>query len=177
MPVCSRLACYRLLPRGQHTVEDFARGVLGSALDKTTLAGLVQGFRETDVLGRLGGRHETLRAFYLTLITALGTLLGLTSATGPLGDVRNPVQAAIGAAGVLLALIWSVHMKSFGTYFAVKKEVLAELEAGWSLRPFVKEIAKLKTKKRWYRVTYVDQLVAAIFLAFFFYVVVTRWPT
>lgn len=118
-----------------------------------------------DDLGRLGGRHETLRAFYLTLVSALATILGLTSSTGPFSDVRDDFQFAVGVAGLLLALVWSVHMRSFSVYFQAKRQVLSELEQGWTIAPFTKETDK--TKRRFYRVTYADQMIAVVFLIFF----------
>ena len=127
-----------------------------------------------DDLGRLGGRHETVRAYYLTAVTALATLVGLTSPTGALADTRDKVQLAIGVGGALLALTWSAHMRSFGVYFKAKREVLAELEEGWSLKPFASEVSKT-SKQRYYRVSYVDHLVAAAFFVIFAGVVITRW--
>ena len=127
-----------------------------------------------DDLGRLGGRHETLRAFYLTLVSALATLLGLTSSTGPLSGVRDDVQLSVAAVGLLIAVLWSAHMRSFGIYFRAKRTVLSELEDGWSIAPFTKETAQ--TPKRFYRVTYVDQLIAIAFMIFFVSLALVRFP-
>jgi hypothetical protein len=126
-----------------------------------------------DDLGRLGGRHETLRAFYLTLVSALATILGLTSSTGPFNDVRDDFQFAVGATGLLLALVWSAHMRSFSVYFQAKREVLSELEAGWTIAPFSKETDR--TSGGIYRVTYADQLIAVSFMIFFGSLVVMRF--
>jgi hypothetical protein len=128
-----------------------------------------------DDLGRLGGRHETLRAFYLSIVSALVTILGLTGSTGPFADAQKETQLAVAAVGFLLALLWSAHMRSFSVYFDAKRTVLGELEEGWSLTPFSKEVAKTSAK-RFYRVTYVDQFVAVAFMLLFGSIVVTRFP-
>lgn len=123
-------------------------------------------------LGRLGGRHETLRTFYLTLVSALATILGLTSSTGPFSDVRDDFQFIVGVAGFLLALVWSTHMRSFSIYFQAKRAVLAELEKDWRIAPFSRETPK--TSGRFYRVTVGDQLIAVGFMLFFASLAVLR---
>lgn len=119
-----------------------------------------------DDLGRLGGRHEVLRAFYLSIVTALTAIIGLTGPTGPLSGRSAQIQLGVGAVGLLVALLWSAHMASFGSYFKAKKLTLVDLEQGWTITPFTREAENLPGKSR-LRVTYVDQVVAVAFMLLF----------
>lgn len=121
-----------------------------------------------DDLGRLGGRHETARQFYLSLISALFVFLSLTGATGPLVSLRGAAPILIGIVGVILSLLWARHMRSFGILFEAKLQQLRGLEKSIALaaQPFTNDEEYLKTHK-YIHVTSLDTFVAYTFAALF----------
>jgi hypothetical protein len=125
-----------------------------------------------DDLGRLGGRHETIRAFYLSVISALFTFLGLASPTGVLLDERIASKLSVAVVGILVCVSWLLHMKSFGQLFKAKIGVLEDLEATLLLQPFTTENRRLANVNRT-RITDVDQKLAAA--AGVLFVVIFAW--
>ena len=121
-----------------------------------------------DDLGRMGGRHEVARAFYLSVISALFVFLSLSGTTGPLVAVSAGVQIVVCLVGILISLVWFLHMCSFGTLFRAKKHMLvqAETEAKFPIKPFTEEAVFLQSNKR-LRLTVIDRLVSVAFAVLF----------
>ena len=119
-------------------------------------------------LGRIGGRHETARAFYITLLTTLFTFLALAGKDGFLQDLRAGVQALVGLVGIAVCAAWSLHMRAFGDIYRQKFKALRAIEASLPIKPFSQEdVASLKV-----HITAVDQVLAvvvgALFIALWF---------
>lgn len=122
-------------------------------------------------LGRIGGRHETLRQFYLSVISALFVFLALAGGTDALlGKVRGSVLIVVGLVGAMVCVSWLLHMWSFARLFKIKKKTLGELESAFqfSVTPFSRELQlDVDPKFRRPRLTSVDRLMASIFIVLF----------
>jgi len=109
-------------------------------------------------LGRIGSRHETVRAFYITLLTTLFTFLALAGKDGLLQDLRAAVQALVGLVGVAVCVAWALHMRAFHDIYQQKFKALRSIEANLPIRPFSQEnAAALKV-----HITAVDQVLAVV---------------
>lgn len=134
-------------------------------------------------LNQIGTRHETLRQFYLTLMSALMALFA-TSGEDALFRTTSGGRAAINAAGLVVAVAWALHMRRFSVIFVVKKIVLRNCEKELKLpfKFFEQEFEEFKSIKnsaragtRWIRfarLTVIDQMVALIFIIFFAFMLV-----
>jgi len=125
-------------------------------------------------LGRLGSRHESVRQFYMTVITALFALLALAGPGGLLESVRGLVLVVVGGVGVSLCYLWHAHMKSFREIFRAKRETLQEIENDdkFHVRPFTTEDSKLG--KQHTHLTDIDQKIAIAFGVLFVALVVFK---
>ena len=114
-----------------------------------------------DDLGRLGGRHETARQFYLSVISALFVFLSLTGSTGPLVSFRGAARILVGIVGMLLCFLWAAHMHSFGLLFEAKLAQLRSLETELRLpaKPFTNDAEALKAA-HYVHITSLDMGVA-----------------
>ena len=90
-------------------------------------------------LGRIGGRHETVRAFYITLLTTLFTFLALAGKDGLLQDLRMGVQALVGLVGLAVCGAWALHMRAFREIYEQKFSALRAIEASLPIKPFTQE--------------------------------------
>lgn len=125
--------------------------------------GVYQAYLED--LGRLGGRHETLRQFYLSVISALAAFLALAGKDGIFQGVRE-VATVVGLVGVLICLAWCLDMGRFADLFRAKAGTLRQMESGLPSAPFVLEDQAL-AGMRYPRLTRVDQGVALAFIVLF----------
>ena len=117
-------------------------------------------------LGRLGSRHETLRAFYLSVISALFVFLSLASPTGALPTISEGVKQLVGGVGILMSVSWGLHMWSFAGLYKAKFSVLSAGERDFLFKPFTAEQEALKKFQR-PRLTVIDRFVAGIFAVLF----------
>jgi len=116
-------------------------------------------------LGRIGGRHETVRQFYFSILTALSGLLVLVGQGGVFEKIKAEFLVVVAIVGIIICGAWFLHMFSFGTLFHAKRATLQKLEADLLLKPFGIEQT---VRSKWYiRLTIVDRLAAAAFFALF----------
>jgi hypothetical protein len=129
-----------------------------------------------DDLGRIGDRHERLREFYVTLISALFVFLALGENGGLLAGVRDDLQLLVGIVGILICVLWHLHMWSFAALFDAKKRTMRDAEVALKLSfgPFTEEAKKLrkpgesKPEARVYiRLTIIDRFISGILLILF----------
>jgi hypothetical protein len=146
-------------------------------------------------LGRIGARHETLRTFYLSVVSALFVLLSAAGPTGALLHMLPAVQLLVGGVGVLISVSWFRHMGSFGALFKAKLDALemaekllpfqpvaterwllgggtpAELEEAKKLPPEAAAAKPPATERRplgrYVPLTQTDRLVAVVFMVLF----------
>ena len=129
-----------------------------------------------DDLGRIGARHETLRQFYLSVISALFVFLSLAGSTGALLPVHDEVLRLVGGVGLLICLSWFLHMWTFGTIYRAKRHALAEGEAKLPFTPFTIEKTFL-SGQNYFRLTIIDRFVAIVFAILFLVLVSFKTAT
>lgn len=112
-------------------------------------------------LGRIGGRHEVARAFYMTVLAALLTLLGIAVKDTLVHSYGDAIRFGSAFAGVIICGVWFLHMRSFAGLFAAKFETVRTLEQSLSFRPFTVEYDNQTLKNRW-RLTSLDQGAAIV---------------
>jgi hypothetical protein len=112
-------------------------------------------------LGRIGERHQTLRQFYVSVITALLTFVGLSKANDALFNAAREVRIAAGIVGIAMCALWAFQMVSFRSIYSAKVAVLKKMEEKWLIRPFTTE------EEHHPRLTTID-ILAAIFMGILF---------
>ena len=132
--------------------------------EQEILLGLFKAYLED--LGRIGSRHEALRQFYISVISALFVFLAMTGEKGLFQAVRGGVLVLVAIVGITVSIAWFLHMWSFGTLYVAKKATLSQMEATLPFKPFSTETTEL-AKGRRLRLTIVDRIVAVAFIALF----------
>jgi hypothetical protein len=131
---------------------------------QTVLLGLFQAYLED--MGRIGARHETLRQFYVSVISALFVFLAMAGKDGPFQAVRGAVLVMVALVGVAICVSWLLHMRSFRRLFDAKRATLCRIEAELPFHPFSTEAAEQRERPR-IHLTTVDQVVAVGFILLF----------
>lgn len=130
--------------------------------DKDTIVSLYKAY--LDDLGRIGSRHETLRQFYISVISALFVFLSLAGEKGLLVNMQKSVQIMVGLVGIIICVLWFLHMRSFADIYKAKKVTLCKIEEELPAKPFSHE-GSIEGKRT--RITDVDKGVALAFVALF----------
>jgi hypothetical protein len=138
---------------------------MANATDKDVLIAQFNGYIED--LGRIGGRHEELRKFYVSVISALFVYVSLAGKDGVLGTQGAGVLTIVGLVGIAICALWFFHMRSFSNIFLAKIQTLTELEKELQFPFFEKETARLRGMS-YTPLTTVDQVVAVVLGALFF---------
>src|SRR6266850_2258577 len=131
-----------------------------------------------DDFGRIGSRHETVRAFYLTILTLLLGLVASAGVGGGFEAIRWQFLFALGLVGMIICIAWACHMSAFQSLFDLKRETLRKLEgnADFPIKPFTREAAGEDPKRT--HTTKIDKWVALSFLVLFILLLgVKSWPT
>ncbi len=128
-----------------------------------------------DDIGRIGGRHENARTFYVSVMSALFVFLSMAGKDGIFVNVQGPVLRVVAVVGILICLAWFEHMRAFGALFGAKLKTVHKLEEALKqnqpLTPFTDEATILqdrkKTKWAYSPITLVDRFTPLGFLALF----------
>jgi len=116
-------------------------------------------------LQTMGTRQEHVRKYYITLISAIFTILSLGGNTQAF-KVTPDLVRLVSIFGMLLCVLWLVHMISYRTLFAAKFAVLKKMELEMPFRPFTDEHGA-KKEARHFQMTLMDILIAATFILLF----------
>ena len=106
-------------------------------------------------VGNIGTRYTTSNGFYLSVITALLGILALTKTGEIFEGSRIYLGLAVCTFAVLVCVGWQRTIRYYAKLFAIKFEVLREMERAGNLFPiFAKEDEKrdgesLLKKDRW----------------------------
>lgn len=118
-------------------------------------------------VGNIGARHENSRRFYLAVPSALFAFLALAGKNGPLKLVA-PVQYLVAVVGMILCIVWLMHMQSFQAIYLAKFSVLRKMEDEHKFHPiFTEEWGFLQKDFRYKFLKWIDLLVPLVFLAMF----------
>ncbi len=119
-------------------------------------------------LGNIGIRHENSRRFYLSVVSALFVFVSMAGPDGLFAVVKGPILALVGGVGVVLCLLWIVHMQAFSAIFKAKFEVLRKMEMQFGFfHVFDEEYELLKKDARYHLLTVLDAFVALLFACLF----------
>lgn len=118
-------------------------------------------------LQKIGDRHERTRKYYLSLITALFTVLSLGQ-SGAAFRLTDGTVWLVAAFGALLCALWAAHMVSYHALYGVKFSVLKQLEEKLPCPLFKIEKEKLdECRPKYFSMTGIDALVAIVFIGLF----------
>jgi hypothetical protein len=119
-------------------------------------------------VGNIGTRPENSRRFYLSVVSALFVFLSMAGKDGPLKVVEGPVRTLVGMVGVILCVVWVMHMQSFGAIYKAKFDVLRAIEKECNLfHVFDEEWKHLRANPRFKLLTLIDSAVPVLFAAMF----------
>ena len=119
-------------------------------------------------VGNIGTRHENSRRFYLSVVSALFVFLSMAGADGPFHAVKGAVLKLVGVAGIILCLVWRMHMQSFGAIYLAKFDVLRAMEEKYNLfHVFDEEWKHLKANPRFKLLTLIDSVTPVLFVLLF----------
>ena len=119
-------------------------------------------------VGNIGVRHENSRKFYLSVVSALFVFVSMAGEGGLFGNVRGHVLTLAGAVGILLCIVWVMHMQSFGAIYRAKFDVLRAIENKHSLfHIFDEEWKFLNANPRFKLLTFIDSVTPVLFLLVF----------
>jgi hypothetical protein len=119
-------------------------------------------------LGNIGDRHQNCRQFYLSVVSALFVFLSMAGKDGVLKVVEGPVRTLVGVVGIVLCIVWIMHMQSFGAIYKAKFDVLREMENQCNLfHVFDEEWKHLKRDSRFMLLTLIDSVIPVLFAALF----------
>ena len=126
-------------------------------------------------VGNIGGRHENSRRFYMSIISALFVFLSMTGEGGPLVDVKGAFQEIVGIVGIVMCIVWIMHMQSFAAIYLAKFKVLREIEKGQGFFAlFDREWEHLKSDSRYKCLTLIDSVVPIVFASLFVVIVFVK---
>jgi len=119
-------------------------------------------------VGNIGVRHENSRRFYLSVVSALFVFLSMAGDKGPFQLVQGKVLTLVAAVGIILCVVWGVHMQAFGALYKAKFDVLRMIETKPGFFPiFDEEWKHLKANRRYRFLTLIDTVTPVVFAAVF----------
>jgi hypothetical protein len=95
-------------------------------------------------VGNIGTRYTTSNSFYLSVITALLGILALTKAGEVFEGSRIYLGLAVSTFAVLLCVSWRRTITSYSKVFAIKFEVLRQMEQKGNLFPIFQREDELR---------------------------------
>lgn len=111
----------------------------------------------TDV-GNIGSRHAETNKFYVSLLSAILVVMGLTGKDGPFKGYAL-LQEAVAFLAISISVLWFVNISTYARLYKAKFDVLRSIEATLPARPFTDEIASLG---KYVHLTLVERLVAVV---------------
>lgn len=79
-------------------------------------------------LGNIGTRHSQTSSMYVSILSALLVFLSLTGEDKPLGEIGYVAILSVAFLGMLICVLWYLHIQSFGCLYRAKFGVLREME-------------------------------------------------
>ncbi len=118
-------------------------------------------------LQTMGTRQEHARKYYITLISAIFTILSLGGTTLAFRVTPNLVWL-VTIFGIMLCALWFAHMKSYRSLFKSKFKVLEKMEPDLPFQPFTDEkAAKKEPDSKHFEMTGIDVLIPLVFMFLF----------
>lgn len=118
-------------------------------------------------VANIGSRHETARAFYLSVLSALLAFVALAGKDGPLNGIGANLFVVISLGAIAICILWFLNTLSFAAVYRAKLGQLHKMEEKLPFKVFTAEHAELKGDWKYFRLTTVECLVACIFIVLF----------
>ena len=119
-------------------------------------------------VGNIGVRHENSTKFYLSVVSALFVLVSMAGGDGIFASVQGHVLTLATAVGILLCIVWIMHMQSFAAIYRATFDVLRTIENKHDLfQRFDEEWKLLDANLRFKRLTFIDSIFPMLFLFVF----------
>jgi hypothetical protein len=128
--------------------------------EQTVIVDLYRSYLED--LGRIGGRHENMRTFYLSVMSALSAFLAMAGRDGPFMNVRGLAFIGVAAVSLLICAAWWLHMRSYRSLYAAKRAGLQEIETHLYVKPFTAEQSNLQ-RAGYLHISSIDQVIPFAF--------------
>lgn len=98
-------------------------------------------------VGNIGTRYAATNVFYLSVITALLTLLALAGADKPLAKIGGVLFFAISFSAILICWVWLKTIDFYSVLFGAKFDVLREIEKSLDFKIYAREREILLARK------------------------------
>jgi len=98
-------------------------------------------------LGNVGSRYATSNGFFVSVLSALLTVLALAEHGKVLGEIPKPTLWVVCLFSCVLCLVWMATIRFYRALFAAKFQVLWELERKLPVQCFQLEYEKIGPKK------------------------------
>ncbi len=118
-------------------------------------------------LAHIGSRHETARAFYLSVLSALLAFIALAGKGGPLHSIGTHLFELISVGAIAICVLWLANTLSFAAVYRAKLAQLTKMEEKLPHQNFAAEFIELKADWRYFRITTVEGFVAFVFITLF----------
>ncbi len=118
-------------------------------------------------LAHIGSRHETARAFYLSVLSALLAFVALGGKDGPLKGIGTHLFELISVGAIAICVLWLANTLSFAALYRAKLIQLTRMEEKLPYQNFAAEFEELKADWRYFRITTVEGIVAFVFITLF----------
>jgi hypothetical protein len=118
-------------------------------------------------VANIGSRHETARAFYLSVLSALLAFVALAGKDGPLSGIGANLFVVISLGAIAICLLWFLNTLSFAALYHAKLGQLHKMEEKLPFQMFTAEHEALIRDWKYFHLTTVECLVAWIFIALF----------
>lgn len=109
-------------------------------------------------VGNIGSRHADTNKFYVSLLSAILVVMGLTGKDGPFKDYAL-LQQAVAFLAISVSVLWFVNIATYARLYRAKFGVLRSMEEQLPVRPFSDELRALGT---YVHLTLIERLVAVV---------------
>lgn len=113
-------------------------------------------------VANIGSRHDTARAFHLSVLSALLAFVALTGQDGPLNRIGANLFVVISLGTVAISILWCLNTLSFATLYKTMLAQLHKMEEKLPFQKFTAEHAALKGNWKYFQFTTVECFVAGI---------------
>lgn len=123
-------------------------------------------------LGNLGTRQTAMTTYYVSIVSALFGVLAFKDRK--LSDIDPFVVIFIGAAGILISMLWFFGVNFFREIFRAKLHAIERIEEALPFQTFKDEFAQMKRSGRssW---LVLERFVPLVFVALFVFLLVARF--
>ena len=118
-----------------------------------------------EMADRVSQRREQSNRFYVTLLTAVASLLILVARLGVTDGVWPMVFLISGVFGMALSVVWHGNIQAYRKLDTAKFDVIGKMEEELPVAPYAYEWEQLRP--HYYYISKIEQFVPALFAVLF----------